>query len=187
MAAMEIFRAGRYEQAVGAFAAVEAECRYDTVTNIRALAKSRRAVALWELGRYGEAAALLDELAADKEALAKIVRASPHTDEVATIYRNRIVFHEELGHWPKVHACVADLIDEVGTGATPTQRKYVAMAYMSQAQAAIAERRYRAAAAALDAATAQSATAPQDRTMLALRREARERKRALPKVRSASE
>jgi hypothetical protein len=77
------------------------------VTNIGVLAKSRRAVALWDLGRYGEAAALLDELAADKGSLAKIVRDSPNTDEVATIYITRIRCHEELGHWPKVHACVA--------------------------------------------------------------------------------
>ena len=103
-AALELLREHHYEEAVEAFAAVEAECQHSTAPNVRALAKGRRAVALTQLGRYGEAAALLDELACDREALAKIVSDSPDTDEVATIYSNRIHFHRELGHWPKVHS-----------------------------------------------------------------------------------
>lgn len=140
-----------------------------------------------QLSRHDEAAALLDELASGKDALAKIVRDSPQTDEVAAIYSTRILCHEELGHWPKVHGCVADLINEVGSGSTPAQRRYVAMAYLSQARAARAQRRYDVAAVALDAAVTQSATVPGHPTMQALRREAQQRERDLPRVRRASD
>jgi tetratricopeptide (TPR) repeat protein len=184
-AAHEIFRAQRYAEAVEAYAAVEAESRFDRVTNVRVLAARGRAVALMQLDRHAEAAALLDELVRDKEALAKIVRDSPSTRVVEQIHFIRVCCHEKLGRWPMVQRSVADLINEVGTGRTPHEREDVAEAFMSLAQAATAQRRYDAAARALDAALRQAATAPDNEKMLALRREAQQRQRALPKIRRA--
>jgi len=176
MAALREFKAGRYEDAATSFAAVEAETP-PTLTTFRVMAKNRRAGALFAMRRWNEALAVLDELAADKESLARIDRER-FPDEVATLYSARSGCLEMLERWPEARDSVADLIKEVGSGNTPTQRFYVADAYLLEAKAAVARRAFSAAFKAIDAALAQSANSD-DPQMTKVRRQAQELKQSL--------
>ena len=171
MAALAQFKAGRYEDAVASFAAVEAESP-PALTTYRVLAKARRAGALFALNRWSDALVLLDELVADKESLAKINRER-FPDEVATIYSARAGCLEMLQRWPEARECVTDLIEEVQDGNTPTQRFYLADAYLLRAKAAVARRDFSTAFAAIDASLAQCASGNDDQTTK-VRRQAEE-------------
>ncbi len=183
MAALGQFQAHRYEEAAASFAAVEAECP-PALTTFWVMAKTRRAGALFAMRRWGDALALLDELTADKESLAKIDRQR-FPDEVATIYSTRAGCLEMLERWSEARKCVADLIEEVGSGITPTQRFYVADAYLLQAKAAVARRAFSTAFKAIDAALAQCASVD-DPEIAKVRRQAEELQQSLQaRVRTA--
>ena len=78
-------------------------------------------------------------------------------DEVASVYWGRAVCLEQLGRLAEASRASSLLIEEVGSGATPTQRFYVAGVYVLQAKTAEAQGRFTDALRALDAAVAYCA------------------------------
>ena len=98
--------------------------------------------------------------------------------EVASIYWGRAVCLEELKRLTKAREAVADLIEEVGTGATATQRGYVAQAYLLQARTAEARGRFDEASKATEAAIAQC-SGGNDPELMTMRQEAEHAQQAL--------
>ena len=97
----------------------------------------------------------------------------------------RAVCLEELKRLTKAREAVADLIEEVGTGATATQRGYVAQAYLLQARTAEARGRFDEAFKAIEAAIAQC-SGGNDPELMTMRQEAEHAQQALQwRVRSA--
>ncbi|MGO9900032.1 MAG: hypothetical protein ACLP0J_10130 [Solirubrobacteraceae bacterium] len=150
--AMELYRNKQYEKAAASFAAIEAECS-PGFEGIFVMAKARRGASLMALKRWREALRVYDEIVADSERLAAF--DSERSDLIASIYWARPVCLEQLGR--RTEACnrVADLIEAVGSGTTPTQRDYVAGAYLLQARAAEARGRFNEAERAINSAIAQ--------------------------------
>jgi tetratricopeptide (TPR) repeat protein len=142
-----------FEAAAASFAAADAALP-PNLRNRHVMAKSRQAAALLGMARWREALAVFDELVADRQTLANFPREQ-FPDEVASIYWGRAVCLEEVKQPTKARSAVADLIEEVGTGATATQCGYVAQAYLLQARTAEAGGRFDEALKATEAAITQ--------------------------------
>ncbi len=140
-------------------------------------AKIRRAAAMLGMLRWDEALAIFEELFAEVQARPGFVRdAAP--DVVPSIYWGRAVCLKELGKLTEACAAVAPLIEAVGTGTTPTQRAYVAGAYLLQASAAEVGGRFGEALKAVEAAIAQCSGAKEPQ-LIATLHEAERRRQAL--------
>ncbi len=153
LAAQEHYRNKLYEKAVAGFAAVEAGC-LPGLASLFVMAKVRRGASFMALKRWGDALGVFDELAAEIDELPGFDRTRL-PDRVATIYWSRSVCLEQLGRMTEACARIADLIEEVGSGTTSTQRNWVASAYLLQARAAQARGRFDEAHRAIDAAITQ--------------------------------
>jgi tetratricopeptide (TPR) repeat protein len=169
-------RAREFEAAAASFAAADAELP-PNFRNRHVMAKSRQAAALLGMARWSEALAVLDQLVADRETLADFPREQ-FPDEVASVYWGRAVCLEELKRLAKAREAVADLIEEVGTGATATQCGYVAQAYLLQARTAEARGRFDEAFNAIEAAIAQC-SGRNEPEMTTIRHEAEQAQQAL--------
>jgi tetratricopeptide (TPR) repeat protein len=181
--ALRQFKDRQYEQSAVSFARVEAACP-EELTDYFVMAKSRRAGALFAMKRWADALSILDELVADSDRLVRFPRER-RPDELATIYWTRAVCLEQVGRLPAACDAVGSLIGEVGSGTTPTQRLYVAGAYLLQAKAAEARRRFDEALKAVDAAIAQCSRGDEAELKSELHRAEEMRDRLRARVRPA--
>jgi tetratricopeptide (TPR) repeat protein len=153
------FRARKFEKAAEAFAAAEAEIKGVPALRIWEWRfQIRRAASLRQLKRMDEALAILDKLVADQKKL-KAANLHPFPrdkwpDELPTMYWSRLSCLYELGRLAEARDAIPDLIEEMGSGSTPTQRHYLGSAYFLQASVAQSEGDYDQALRAIDAVLA---------------------------------
>jgi tetratricopeptide (TPR) repeat protein len=161
--AQEQFQNGDLENAAETFAATEAEMERFPEMFFQALilARARYGWCLYYLERPDRALEVFDR------AIASIERIDPtgvldefrtrRPNEIPHIHWGRARALESLRRSSAALEAIPALIEEVGSGATETQRSYVAGAYLLQARVAEKRGRFDVALRAIDEATAQCA------------------------------
>ena len=149
-------------RAIELYVAAEAEIEDDFGCFNWLLAfRNRRAAALYTVKRWNESLAVLDGLISDMRkleaaGLGHVFQSEDRPDEIPTIYWTRAVCLDELGRRTEARDAIGDLIEQIGSGATPTQRAYLGDAYVLQARIAESQGQHAQASAAVDAALRHS-------------------------------
>ncbi len=122
------------------------------------LFRIRRGFSLFRVRRLDEALEIFDRLVADQKKLkAAELDVFPRDrwpDELPALYWSRAMCLNALGRLLEARDALPDLIEEIGSGTTPTQREYLGGAYILQAKVAESEGDYEQALRALDAVLA---------------------------------
>ncbi len=154
------FRRRRFGKAAEFFAAAEAEIEgFRECFNWVVTFRLRRAFCLYALSRWGEALAIFEGLIADHRklkaaGLEDVYNGDRFPDEIPAIYWTRVLCLRDLGRLREARDAIPDLIEQIGSGTTPTQRAYLGDAYLLQARVAESESDYEQALRAADSALA---------------------------------
>lgn len=161
--AQEQFQSGDLKNAAETFAATEAQMDRFPEMFFQALilARARYGWCLYDLKRPDLALEVFDRAIAfigkiDPEGILDEFRKR-RPNEIPHIYWGRARALESLRRSSAALDAIPALIEEVGTGATETQRSYVAGAYLLQARVAEERGRFDVASRAIDEAIAQCA------------------------------